>query len=95
MNRFETAKYIQLGASDPRTISAKLELAILRAHIEGGLENCKNDPAIRLMLHRLLFVLYGIDLYSFDTEQLNTKQWHKDNRTCDEFAKLQNTPKPR
>lgn len=61
MNRYNDALMIQESACNPKGIANTfLERA---REIEGGTDDIKNDPALRLIVHQLAFLMgvYQID----------------------------------
>lgn len=62
MNRFQDALDIQQGACNPRGVSLALNRAINEACDTGG-HSKANDPAVRLILHQLVFIITGADLH--------------------------------
>lgn len=58
--------FIQEGACNPRAMARELVKAIDEACDQGGAPEAGKRPEVRLILHQLLFILYGTDVSLHD-----------------------------
>lgn len=75
---------IQQGACNPRALARALVKAVDAACDTGGSAKAGESPAVRLIVHQLLFILYRREIYlSSDGEWFPYDQYRKDLDYCE------------
>ena len=74
--RYSNALYIQEGAVNPRAVARRLAAAIDEVCGEGGHPAASEDPAVRLIMHQLAYILWKVDLYDLPVKRTEGQEYY-------------------